>query len=309
MSFNLAQTETGGGNIDLAGEVYYYLLPTVDSQSVASFNFATGASRIAISPSPVPTPSPTATPTATPTPTPQQPLAVQGVSPGLLAILDYNSGTNQPVVARTAVGSIERRFTLPIELSGVTMTINGAACGLKRVGLRQIVFVVPPGLIGTAAGTVYPVVINNNGVVFKGNITVVPARPDIFTNLPTPGPGGRAKVFNATNRVLTTEPFVIRTFRLRGSRLVPSVLRVYVTGIDNSRGNLLFTIRIGNREISGALVVTDAILVEPGVYTVDFTLPAELLGAGDQPIIFSAISGGNVYQSRLDDTAARLFIL
>jgi len=319
MSFNLSQTETGSGNIDLASEVYYYLLPTVDTQSPVSFSFATGASRIAISPSPVPTPSPTATPTPTPTPspsatptpspTPQQPPAVQGVSPGMLAILDYNSGTNQPVVARTAVGSIERRFTLPIELSGVTMTINGAACGLKTVGLRQIVFIVPPGLFANATGTVYPVVINNNGVVFKGNVTVMPARPDVFTNLPTPGPGGRAKIFNATNRVLTTEPFVIKTFRLRGSRLVSSVLRVYVTGIDNSRGNLTFNIRIGNREISGALVLTSSILVEPGVYTVDFTLPSELLNAGDQPIIFSAISGGVVYQSRLDDSAPRLFIL
>lgn len=328
MSFNLAQTETGGGNIDLASEVYYYLLPTVDAQSPVSFNFATGASRIAISPSPVPTPSPTPTPTATPTPTPtptptgtptptpsptptptpQQPLAVQGVSPGMLAILDYNSGTNQPVIARTAVGSIQRRFTLPIELSGVTMTINGAACGLKTVGLRQIVFIVPPGLAAADAGTVYPVVINNNGVVFKGNVTVVPARPDVFTNLPTPGPGGRAKIFNATNRVLTTEPFVIRTFRLRGSRLVSSVLRVYVTGINNL-GSSSFAIRIGNREISGALVLTGATLVEPGVYTVDFTLPSELLGAGDQPIVFSAIVNGVVYQSRLDDTASRLFIL
>jgi len=318
MSFNLAQTETGTGNSDLASEVYYYLLPTVDAQSPVSFNFATGASRIAVSPSPVPTPSPTATPTPTPTPspsatptptpTPQQPPAVQGVSPGMLAILDYNSGTNQPVVARTAVGSIERRFTLPIELSGVTMTINGAACGLKTVGLRQIVFVVPPGLPTTDTGTVYPVVINNNGVVFKGNVTVMPARPDVFTNLPTPGPGGRAKIFNATNRVLTTEPFVIRTFRLRGSRLVSSVLRVYVTGINNL-GSGAFAIRIGNREISGALVLTGATLVEPGVYTVDFTLPSELLGAGDQPIIFSAIVNGVVYQSRLDDTAPRLFIL
>ncbi len=330
MTFNLAQTEVGTGNRDLAGEVYYYLLPTVDTQSPVSLSFATGASRIPISPSPVPTPSPTPTPTATPTPTPtptptgtptptpsptpsptpQQPSAVQGVSPGLLAILNYNSGINQPVVARTAVGSIERRFTLPIELSGVTLTINGAAAGLKSVGQRQIVFVVPPGLPAADTGTVYPVVINNNGVVLKGNVTVVRARPDIFTNLPTPGPGGRARVFNATNRVLTTEPFVIRTFRLRGSRLVPTVLRVYVTGIEPpANAPIVFSIRIGNREISGASVLTGATLVEPGVYTVDFTLPPELLGAGDKPIIFSAIVNGVIYQSRLDDSAPRLFIL
>lgn len=327
MTFNLSNTETGTGNSpDLASEVYYYLLPTVNTESAAGFSFSTGASRIAVSPSPVPTPSPTPTPTATPTPTPtptgtptptptptpQQPPAVQGVSPGMLAILDYDSGLNQPVAARTAVGSLARRFTLPIELAGVTVTVNGAAAGLKTVGRRQIVFVVPPGLTGTDAGTVYPVVVNNNGVVFKGNITVVPARPDIFTDLLSPGPGGRAKIFNATNRVLTREPFTIRTFKLRGSRLVPTVLRVYLTGVNNNNNILpssAFIIRIGNREISGGAVLTEGILVEPGVYTVDFTLPPELAGAGDQPIVISVRVNGITYSSRLDDTAPRLFIL
>ena len=322
MTFNLGLTEIGTGNGDLQSEVYYYLLPVVDSQSAASLNFSTGASRIPVTASPVPTPSPTATPTATPTPspsatptpspTPQQPSAVQGVSPGMLAMLDYNSGVNQPVVAKTAVGSLERRFTLPIELAGVTMTINGAAVGLKTVGQRQIVFVVPPGLAASDAGTVYPVVINNNGVVFKGNITVVRARPDIFTNLLFPGPGGRARVFNATNRVLTTEPFTIRTFRLRGSRLVPTVLRVYMTGVQNLPAGA-FKVRIGNVEIPSATppssVLTGAVLVEPGVYTVDFTLPSNLAGAGDQPIVITVTVNGITYVSRLDDTAPRISIL
>jgi hypothetical protein len=318
MTFNLAQVEVGTGNFDLGSEVYYYLLPLTDSQTVASLNFATGASRIPISPSPVPTPSPTATPTPTPTPTttpsptptptPQGPPAVQGVAPGLLAIMDYNTGTNQPIVARTAVGSVHRSFQLPIELSGVTMTINGAACGLKSVGQRQIVFVVPVGLPAVAAGTVYPVVVNNNGLVFKGSVTVLPQRPDVFTDLLSPGPGGRARIVNATNRVLTHEPFTITTFKLRGSRRVASVLRVYVTGV-NEFSNAAYTIKIGNREISGALVVTRAVPFEPGVYSIDFTLPAELAGAGDQPVIFSAILDGVVYQSRLEDTAPRTSIL
>jgi hypothetical protein len=321
MAFNLSNTEFGTGNSDLASEVYYYLLPNLNpQQSAASFNFSTGASRIAVSASPVPTPSPTATPTATPTPspsatptptpTPQQPPAVQGVSPGMLAILDYDSGINQPVAARTAVGSLDRRFTLPIELAGVTMTINGAAVGLKTVGRRQIVFVVPPGLGSSDAGTVYPVVVNNNGVVFKGNITLVPARPDIFTNLLSPGPGGRAKVFNATNRVLTTEPFTIKTFKLRGSRLVPTVLRVYLTGAQPIP-NTTFTIsvRIGSVTIQGAAILNAPILVEPGVYTVDFTLPPELAGAGDRPIVVTVTVNGISYISRLDDTAPRLSIL
>jgi uncharacterized protein (TIGR03437 family) len=322
MVFNLAQTETGSGNTDLASEVYYFLLPeAVPGDTAASFNFATGASRIPISASPVPTPSPTATPTPTPTgsptptpsPTPQQPSAVQGASPGMLVILDYNSGINTPVVARTAVGSLERRFTLPIELSGVTVTVNGAAAGIKSVGLRQIVFVVPPALAAASAGTEYPVVVNNNGVILRGKITLVPARPDIFTDLPTPGPGGRARVFNATNRVLTREPFTVRTFRLRGSRLVPSVLRLYLTGVNDTPPTITpassIIIRIGSTSIAGATVLSGARLVEPGVYTVDFQLPPDLAGAGDQPIVVEVTINGVVYSSRLQNTAPRIFIL
>jgi uncharacterized protein (TIGR03437 family) len=226
----------------------------------------------------------------------------------MLAIVDYNSGTNQPVVARTATGSLERRFTLPIELSGVSMTINGAAVGLKFVSQRQIQFVVPPALAAETAGTSYPVVINNNGTVIRGTVVLVPARPDVFTDLPVPGPGGRARAFNATNRVLTREPFTIRTFKLRGSRLVPTVLRIYMTGVQNLSATA-FSIRIGNRTLVPPNVTTGAVLVEPGVYTVDVTLPPELAGAGDVPVIVSVTVGTVVYTSRLDDTAPRIFIL
>jgi uncharacterized protein (TIGR03437 family) len=312
-SFNLAQTEPGTGNLDLGSEVFYLLTPDVSSQTAASISYSTGASRIPVSASPVPTPTATPTPSPSPSvsPTPQTPPAVQGVSPGMLAILDYQSGINQPVVAREGVGSLQRRFTLPIELSGVTMTINGAACGLKRVSQRQITFVVPPGLSVSATNNtaVYPVVVNNNGTVFKGNITIVPGRPDIFTNLPTPGPGGRARVFNATNApFLNGEPFTVTTIKRKGGRRVPTVLRLYLTGVNNL-GAATFTIVIGNRTITGASVLTGATLVEPGVYTVDFTLPPELNAAGDVPIIVSVLINGQTFTSRLDDTAPRLRIL
>ena len=147
----------------------------------------------------------------------------------MLAIVDLTTGFSQPVAAQTAVGSLQRRFTLPIELSGVTMTINGVACGLKMVSRRQIMFVVPPAL--AASDTPYEVVINNNGVIAKGTVVIVIARPDIFTFNEVPGPNGRARIFNATNRVLTREPFNVTTLRYRGGRRVPTVLRLYLTGV------------------------------------------------------------------------------
>jgi uncharacterized protein (TIGR03437 family) len=222
--------------------------------------------------------------------------------------LNYTGGPDQPIVARTAVGSISRVFNLPMELSGLTMTINGVSVGLKSVSDRTIVFVVPPALASVVAGTAYPVVINNQGLVIKGMVTIVPARPDIFTTLPEPGPGGRAQAFNVTNRVATTEPFTVNTVRIRGGRRVPTVLRLRVTGIANTSAAVI-SIRIGGVTISGTQVLTGGVLVEPGVYTVDFTLPSTLNGAGDQPIIVTVNANGTTFTSRLDDTAPRLLIL
>lgn len=303
MTFTLGLTEIGTGNSDLANEAFYFLLPSVTTTTNdAALNFFTGASKLKVSSSPVPTPSPSSTP--------MTPDAVQGVSPGMLAIVEYGSATNPPAASQTAVGSLQRRFTLPIQLSGVTLTVNGAAAGIKSVTQTQIVFVVPPGLsVPTGSNTAeFPVVINNNGSVFKNKITIVPVRPDIFTFSPVPGPLGRARLFNITNRVQTAEPFAVTTLRYRGGRRVATVLRLYLTGVANltSTG---FTIRIGNQTIPAASVLTGAVLREPGVYTVDFTLPPELTGAGDVPVVVSVTINGVTYQSRLDDTAPRTRIL
>jgi uncharacterized protein (TIGR03437 family) len=320
MSFTLGLTEVGTGNFDSSNEAYYLLLPTVTSTVTdAALSFVTGASAIPVSNSPVPTPSPTATPTATPTPTasptptvtptPQTPSAVQGISPGMLAIVDYTSASNPAIAAQTAVGSIDRRFPLPIELGGVTLTINGAAAGLKSVSQNKITFVVPRGLFPPGANNIlYPIVINNNGVVSKGNITIVNARPDIFTFSPVPAPNGRARVFNVTNSVFRTEPFAVTTVRRKGGRRVPTVLRVFLTGAEIVNSNDV-SIRVGDVVISGTLITTSAITREPGVQTFDFTLPPSLNGAGDVPIIITITLNGVAYQSRLDDTAPRFRIL
>ena len=309
MTFNLAFTEIGTGNSDLQTETFYFLLPAATTTSTAAFNFSTGASRLAVSATP--TPSPTATPTPTPTPsvtpTPQTPSTVLGVSPGMLTYIKFDTDVSATVTA-TAIGSLQRRFTLPIELSGVTVTINGAAAGIKSVSPNEILFVVPPALPTIAAGTVYPIIINNNGTVFKSTITIVPARPDIFTTAAAPTPGGRARIFNATNRVLTGEPFTFTTIKVKGGRRAPTVLRVFLTGVGANVPNTAITVRVGTIDITGT-AVSAPVLVEPGVYSIDFTLPSTLRGAGDVPIIISVNAGGTIYQSRLEDTAPRFRIL
>ena len=228
-----------------------------------------------------------------------------GISPGMAAILDYQAGIERPIIARRAVGSIERAFTLPIELSGLTMTINGAACGLRSVGRHRIEFVVPPGLSSSPLGTVYPLVINNNGLIMKTNVTIVPARPDIYNVAMSINPGGRAKIFNVTNARHTTEPFTVRTIKRKGNRLVPSVLRIYVTGVGPFNAASV-SVRI--RDIS-IVAATNPVVVEPGVSTFDFVLPATLNGAGDQPVVVTVTIGNITFRSRLDDTTSRVFIL
>ena len=192
----------------------------------------------------------------------------------MLAILNLQTGIDQPVVARTAVGSLRRSFTLPIELSGITLTINGVGCGLRSVSRHAIEFVVPPGLTADPAGTSYPVVLNNNGFVVKSTVTLVPARPDIFTFTGV-GPGGRAKLFNVTNRVPTTEPFTVFTVMLRGGHRVPSHMRLYLTGVNNIASSSI-TIRIGPQTIAGGSILSNGVLVEPGVYKVVFLMASNL---------------------------------
>jgi hypothetical protein len=115
-----------------------------------------------------------------------------------------------------------------------------------------------------------------------------------------------------TNRVFTSEPFTVTTLKFKGGLKVPTVLRLRLTGVANiAVGSGVISIRIGGGpEISGTSVLTGGVLVEPGVYTVDFRLPAALDMAGDQPIIVTVrLNDGTEFKSRLDDTAPRLRIL
>lgn len=309
IAFNLALTEIGTGNQpDLLNEGYYILTPTVTSQSQVIPTFATGASGIPVSATPTPTPTstPTPTPTPSPSPTPQTPSTVLGLSPGMLAVLNFPEGSPQPITARTAVGSNSRSFQLPIELSGVSLSINGVAAGLKSVGPQSITFVVPPFLSSTTSGTVYPLVLNMNGTVIKQDMTIVPARPDLFST--TNGPGGRAIVYNVVNRVHTREPFTVRTIQIKGGRKVQTRLQLTLTGVANTSASVI-SIKIGSVSTPPISVQTGGVQVEPGVYTVDFLLPSELRGAGDQPIIVTVTAGSVTFTSRLEDTAPHLTIL
>jgi Tol biopolymer transport system component len=309
MAFSFGQTEIGTGNTDLLSEVFYLLKPTVTSDVTATNSFATGATRLPVSATPTPspsvTPTPSPSPTVSPSPTPVTPATVLGLAPGMLASLDYTA-TDTPIAPRTAVGDLKRSPNLPIELSGVSLAINGVACGLRSVGGRHIDFVLPDGFAGAADGSVkLPFVLVNNGVAMRDTLTIVPARPDIFRIDDVAAAGGRTKAFNVTNRVPTREPFTVRTVKIKGGVFVPTVLRVYLTGINNIPPTGI-SVRIKDITINGVSAITK---VEPGVWTIDFQLPSTLDGKGESPVVVTVTVGSTTFTSRLDDTTSFIRIL
>jgi uncharacterized protein (TIGR03437 family) len=180
---------------------------------------------------------------------------------------------NSPCASET-----RRSPALPIELNGVSVSVNGYAAGLYFVGNaeKQINFVMPPG---TATGNAN-VVINildagaNTDTQVRGLVLVVAGQPDIATT--TMDANGRAIARNAVTE--TAEPFSITT---NGN---PTVIQLLVTGVRFASRNEI-TVTVGTTVISGDGIVS----VMPnrensGFDFINFALPASLAGAGDVPI-------------------------
>ncbi|HSK64181.1 MAG TPA: hypothetical protein VK893_10075 [Pyrinomonadaceae bacterium] len=104
-----------------------------------------------------------------------------------------------------------RAPALPIELRGVSVSVNGAASGLYFVGNaeKQINFVVPVALPPIVADVVINALDTGGGTdtIFRGLLRIIPGQPDIFTT--TGDAGGRAGAQNAANG--STEPFTVTT--------------------------------------------------------------------------------------------------
>jgi hypothetical protein len=95
--------------------------------------------------------------------------------------------------------------------------------------------------------------------------------------------------------------------KYRGGVLVPTVLRVYLTGVEGVAATQA-TVRFGSEAVIGAL--TGAVKTDiPGRYYIDFAMPASARGLGDVPIVVFITVGSTVYKSRLDDTSPRIRIL
>jgi hypothetical protein len=295
IAFSIGGVELGGGNTDGSTELFYLLTPTITTQSAAVLSFFTGASEMPVAAA-TPVPSPSPSPTPTPSPVPGQPI---GVAPGELTIV-RSTVALAPSDADTTgdVSETTRTPALPIELNGVSLSVNGHAAGLYKVlnADKQINFVVP---IGTAPG-VATVAINildagaNTDTLLRGLLQIIPAQPDIFTF-----PGNRASALTTQG---LAEPFNVTT----GGN--PTVISLMVTGVRFTTVGEI-TVTVGTTAITGSAIVSVRPNANnPGFDIIDFTLPASLAGAGDVPVQVTVTKTNGTFVSRPADTAPRITI-
>ena len=279
IAFSMGGAELGGGNPDFGAEVFYNLSPPNTTESTGTISLFTGASLIPVAPaSPTPTGSPTPSPSPTPAGTPTGPLIATGLAPGELSVI--NATVSLAPSAGSTANASELQFgpPLPVELKGVSVSVRGAACGMYSVSPTAISFVVPPRL---SPGT-YPLVINNNGTVIRGNITLVSAQPDIQTT--SNGPNGRAVICNITDPTVSgcvPEPFNVTTPPSPGGSPVPTILEVHATGVRGTSAGSISVV-IGTTSITATgNIVND----QPGFDNIVITLPSTVDRGDNLPVV------------------------
>jgi len=271
LAFSVAAEELGGGNPDGSDEVFYLLTPTITATSSAVLSFFTGASNMPVAAA-TPVRSPIPSPTPTPSPVPGAPV---GLAPGELSIVRSTvalaqSNASAGAGADTASETM-RRPALPIELNGVSLSVNGAAAGLYFVSGtdKQINFVMPIGLLNGVQTVAVNVLDSgaNTDTLHRGLVQIVTGQPDIFTS--TMDAGGRARAFNITNNMMTPEPFDVTT----GG--TATIIQLHVTGLRFAApGEITVTVIL--KKVSCG---TDVNIEQAGVPAV---IPAEMCYLGWQ---------------------------
>jgi hypothetical protein len=311
MAFSLLGVELGDGNADGSSELFYFLSPPVTTESSAVLSFFTGASNMG----PFASASPTASPTPTPTPSPGDPA---GLAPGELS--KVRSTVGLATSDKNGIGDSEtaRRPILPIELNGVSVSVNGAAAGLYFVGdspSEGISFVMPIGLTSGVATVVINDQRNNNGTVFRGYVQIVGSQPDIFTS--TNDAGGTVRACNVTNSAASGPPtcimgpFQVTTADGSGTQ-VPTILELMVTGTRfalPTETKVSFVSGTTTTDITPSVVRPNTKMF--GFDFIRITLPASLAGAApiDYKVIVSVTKGTSTFTSRPAATAPQITII
>jgi hypothetical protein len=308
ITFNLQGVELGGGNGigDVSSEVFYLLTPAASPDSAAPLSFFTFPTNRG----PMASASPTASPTPTPSPSPGEPA---GLAPG-----EWSAVRSTAPLANSdkdAVGGseTERSPILPIELNGVSVSVNGYAAGLYFVGDSpdEGIHLVMPIAVATGVATV---VVNNRGTVFRGFVQIVPSQPDIIA-IPM-GPGGTARACNITNSNTSGTgcimgPFQVTSADSNGTQ-VPTVLELHLTGVRlalPSETKVSFITGTTTIDITPTSVGPNPKMF--GEDLIVFSLPASLAGMApiDYKVIVTVTKGGGAFTSRPEATAPQITIV
>src|ERR1051325_11422957 len=126
IAFTVGGEELGGGNGDGSPEVFYLLTPIITAQGKTTLSFFTGAINMPVTAA-TPAPSPTPSPTPTPSPAPGAPI---GLATGELSIVRSTAALAPSDATAGGASETKRSPALPIELNGVSLSVNGAAAGL-----------------------------------------------------------------------------------------------------------------------------------------------------------------------------------
>ncbi|HEX7296947.1 MAG TPA: hypothetical protein VF251_14430 [Pyrinomonadaceae bacterium] len=312
IAFSLGGVDLGGGNADFSNELYYLLTPLITAESSVALSFSTGASDMPV-PNATPTPTPGASPTPTPSPTPvpsPSPGTGIGLAPGELSIVRSTVALAPSDATASGASETLRSPALPIELNGVSLSVNGTAAGLYFVGdsSKQINFVMPI-TVTLGVGRVAVNVLNagaGTDTIFRGFVPIVLAQPDVFTT--TNGPDGRAIAVNVTNPASRTpEPFSV-TSPDPGGNNVATILELSVTGVRSVLAAEV-TVTVGTTAITaGDIVFIGPNKEMPGLDIINFKLPASLAGAGDVPVVVTVNKSGLMVTSRPSSSAPHITI-
>ena len=89
-----------------------------------------------------------------------------------------------------------------------------------------------------------------------------------------------------------------------GNRLVPSKMKIYLTGVDG-RAGVSVGVVIGDK----TMLLSNVALIEPGIYTADFEMLTTLDAGGNLPVVVTGTVGTTAFSSRQADTGPYVYIL
>jgi uncharacterized protein (TIGR03437 family) len=151
------------------------------------------------------------------------------VSPIAPASIGSISGNTQPMTLQTAVAEVQSDGTLPYEVGGLSVTVNGVAVPVLYASPFGIKFVMPADI---PLGTVEVIISSQDGYICRGSATVQRTASRIMTV--TNDENGAAIAANGMK--LTTSVFQVLTPENFGSDK-RTRLTFFATGLSGSAFN------------------------------------------------------------------------